>query len=274
MANSNTNSSWAGLVPVEDTALAVTDTGGPGQPILYLNGSYASQPSWRHVIAELGGEWRHITYDERARGHSRRSADYSFEACIRDVDAVLAARGVQERPVVVGWSYGAAVALHWATRNPDRVAGVISVDGAYPYDYLATVPGGPEAARAQIRKLFRRLRWIMPAARRMGLAARMSAGQHAEINIELIEICAAGDPVFDLVTFPMRFLVATGASLGSTAEVLTTMRATLDPVLARNPNIKVAATVPSKHTTIMRKDFRAIAAAVREVVDTYQSEVR
>lgn len=272
MVNSNSNSTWTGMVSVEDTALAVTDTGGTGKPVVYLNGSYVSQSRWRHVIAELGNGWRHITYDERARGRSKKSADYSFEACIRDVDAVLEARGV-ERPILVGWSYGAAVALHWATRNPERVAGVVSVDGAYPYDYLSTIDGGPEVGREQIRKMFRRFGPVLPVVRPLGLAARMSAEQHAEINIELIEIVAAGDPVFDRVTFPMRFVVATGASLGSTDEVLTTMRATLDPVLARNPYVKVSATVPSKHTSILRKDFRAIAAAVREVVGTHHSGV-
>ena len=85
------------MVPVDDTALAVTDTRGPGRPVVYLNGSYADQSHWRRVIAELGPDWRHITFDERARGRSKRSADYSFEACVRDVDAVLAATGV-DRP--------------------------------------------------------------------------------------------------------------------------------------------------------------------------------
>ncbi|MGW2248850.1 alpha/beta fold hydrolase [Kitasatospora sp. NPDC001660] len=271
MTNTNANAkridstiTWTSMVPVEDTALAVTDTRGPGRPVVYLNGSYATQRNWRHVIAELGGEYRHITFDERARGKSKRSADYSFEACIRDIDAVLEATGA-ENPIVVGWSYGAALALHWATRNPDRLAGAVMVDGGYPWDYLATVEGGREAGKEQIRKMFRRFGWIMPLVRPLGMAARMSADQHAEVNIELNEIVAAGDPVFDLVSFPMRFVVATGASLGGTEEGLTAMRATLDPVLARNPDVRVSATVPSKHTTIVRKDFRAIATAVREV---------
>ncbi|MBS2534387.1 hypothetical protein KGQ20_16575 [Catenulispora sp. NF23] len=34
---------WAGMVPVEDTALAVTDTGGSGIPVVYLNGQFATQ---------------------------------------------------------------------------------------------------------------------------------------------------------------------------------------------------------------------------------------
>jgi alpha-beta hydrolase superfamily lysophospholipase len=112
-STSPANSQWTGMVPVDDTALAVTDTGGPGIPVLYLNGQFSTQGYWRRVIAELGTEeWRHITYDERARGKSKRSADYSFAAAVRDVDAVLAARDV-DRALLVGWSYGAVVAAHW-----------------------------------------------------------------------------------------------------------------------------------------------------------------
>ena len=116
------NTTWTGMVPVDDTALAVTDIRGPGRPVVYLNGAYADQRPWRPVIAELGPDWRHITYDERARGRSKRSSDYSFEACLRDLDAILDATGV-DRPLLVGWSYGATLAVHWADRNPDRVLG-------------------------------------------------------------------------------------------------------------------------------------------------------
>jgi len=117
-----TLSAWTGMLPVDDTALYMTDTGGPGRPVVYLNGAYADQSHWRRVIADLGSGYRHITYDERTRGKSKRSADYSFEACIWDVDAVLKARGV-DRPLLAGWSYGGILAWHWANRNPDRVLG-------------------------------------------------------------------------------------------------------------------------------------------------------
>lgn len=263
-----TASAWTGLVPVEDTALAVTDTGGAGIPVLYLNGSYTSQPGWRPVIAELGDGFRHLTFDERARGKSRKSADYSFEACLRDIDAVLDARGV-DRALLVGWSYGAALALHYGTRRPGRTAGAVMVDGGYPWDYLATVEGGPEAAKEHIRKLFRRYRWAMPIARLMGNGARIPAAAQAEINIELNEIVAAGDPVFDRVDFPMRFVVGEGGALGATEEGHAAMRATLDPVLKRNPNIEVSATVASNHSTIVRKDAPAIAAAAREIAAAF-----
>ena len=92
----------------------------------------------------------------------------------------------------------------------------------------------------------------------------MRASQHAEINIELNEIVAESGPVFDRVTFPMRFVVGEGGALGATDEGHAAMRATLDPILSGNPNVTVAATVESNHTGIVRKDFRAIAAAIRE----------
>ena len=43
---SQANSKWTGMVPVDDTALAVTDTGGR-YPVVYLNGQFATQGYWR-----------------------------------------------------------------------------------------------------------------------------------------------------------------------------------------------------------------------------------
>ncbi|MEV4611277.1 alpha/beta hydrolase [Kitasatospora sp. NPDC049258] len=272
VSNPTHRSAWRGTVRVDDTALAVTDTGGPGRPVVYLNGSYADQSHWRRVIADLdtgstgstgSTAFRHITYDERARGKSERAADYSFEACLRDLDAVLTARAV-ERPILVGWSYGAMIAVHWAARHPDRTHAVVSVDGALPHDWL------DDAARQQIRKLFRRLSPLFPIARPLGLAARMSAAQHAEINIEINELCApaALEPVLDRLTAPTRYLLASGGNLGGDAQLMEKIRTNLDPVLTRNPNIRISAKVPSNHSKILRKDHRAIADAIRELATT------
>ncbi|MEV0295953.1 alpha/beta hydrolase [Nocardia sp. NPDC050710] len=258
--STSTTSAWTGMVTVDDTALAVTDTGGTGRTIVYLNGAYADQSHWRPVIAELGTGFRHITFDERARGKSKTSADYSFEGCVRDVQAVLAARGVTDRPILVGWSYGATTAVHFAERNPGRTLGVVCVDGAMPYGLTG------EEGRERIRKLFRRMRFVLPLARPLGMAARMSADEHAEVNIEINELVAAIAPVLDRVVDPVRYVLATGANLGGGQEEMEAVRASLDPVLARNPNITVSAKVPSNHSKILRKDFRAVADAVRETV--------
>ncbi|SCF20153.1 alpha/beta fold hydrolase [Micromonospora mirobrigensis] len=257
---STSPAAWSGMVPVEDTALAVTDTGGTGIPVVYLNGQFATQGYWRHVIADLGGGWRHITYDERARGRSRRSADYSFAAAVRDVDAVLAARDVP-RAVLVGWSYGALVAAHRANRNPERTIGAVLVDGAFPYDWL------DEAMERRIRTLFRRMSWFLPLLRPTGLAPRMTAAQQAESNIEVGVISRERElgPVLDAITVPVRYVVASGTSFGSRGDEQERIRTSLDGVTARNPNIVVSAKVSSNHGALLKKDFPAITAAVREV---------
>ncbi|WP_307845889.1 alpha/beta fold hydrolase [Saccharomonospora sp. NB11] len=228
--------------------------------MVYLNGQFATQGYWRRVIAELGPGWRHITYDERARGRSKRSADYSFEAAVRDVDAVLAARGVA-RPLLVGWSYGAFVAAHWASRNPDRCLGAVLVDGAFPHDWL------DEAMEQRIRKLFRRLSWFLPLLRPTGLAPRMTAEQQANSNIEIGVISRERElgPVLDNITVPARYVIASGTSFGSRGDEQERIRTSLDTVAARNPNIRISAKVASNHGAVLRKDFVAVADAVREV---------
>jgi pimeloyl-ACP methyl ester carboxylesterase len=252
-----TQSAWTGMLPVEDTELYVSDTGGPGRPVVYLNGAYADRSHWRHVIAELGDGYRHITYDERARGKSKRSADYSFEACLRDLDAVLTARGV-DKPILVGWSYGGILGWHWADHHPDRVSGLVTVD-AMPVGLTG------EAGRERIRTLFRRYRFLLPISARLGLGARMSADQHADVNIDLNEISAASVPVLERLTCPVRFVLATGNSLGSKDGEMEEGRAALDPVLAANPHLQVSAKVASNHSKILAKDSPAVAQAVREL---------
>lgn len=51
------------------------------------------------------------------------------------------------------------------------------------------------------------------------------------------------------------------------------MRAALDPVLARNQNLTVSAKVASNHEKILRKDFRAVAEAVRETEAAFTKRV-
>ncbi|ATL65593.1 alpha/beta fold hydrolase [Nocardia terpenica] len=251
---------WTGTVPVDDTALAVTDTGGPGIPVVYLNGHMASQRHWRRVIPELGTQWRHITYDMRGRGKSKRSADYSFETNVRDVDVVLAARGVQ-RALAVGWSYGAFVAAHWASRNPDRAVGAVLVDGAQPYDWIDGID------IEGMRKLWRRLNLLFVLLRPTGLAPRMTADQMADSNIECGMIARERElgPVMDNITVPTRYVLASGSSFGSRGDGQEQIRARVPDVCARNPNIEIHAKVPSNHGAILRKDFRTIAEAIREV---------
>jgi pimeloyl-ACP methyl ester carboxylesterase len=261
MISATSTRSWTGLVSVDDTALAVTDSGGSGTPVIYLNGQFATQGYWRRVIGQLGPDRRHITYDERARGRkSGRSADYSFEAAVRDVGAVLDARGVR-RAVVVGWSYGAFVAAHWASRHPDRTIGAVLVDGAQPHDWLT------DEMEEGIRTIFRRLQVLMMPLRVTGLTPRMTAREMAECNIEVGRLARerALGPVMDRIIVPTRYVLASGTSFGSKGDGQEKIRASVPAVAERNPHITIHAKVGSDHGAILRKDSSAIADAVRAV---------
>jgi hypothetical protein len=59
--------------------------------------------------------------------------------------------------------------------------------------------------------------------------------------------------------------MATGDSLGTKGGEMELGRTVLDPILARNPNLKVSAKVASNHTKILRKDSPAVAQTVREL---------
>jgi len=259
--NDSAHRAWSGMLPVDDTALYLSDTGGNGIPVIYLNGQFANLNYWRKVISELGPGFRHVTYDERARGRkSGTSSDYSFHACISDVDAVLAARGIK-KCIVIGWSYGTFLAAHWASMNPDRCYGAVLVDGAQPYDWMT-----PEMA-ARIRKLFRLLNPLMWLLRPTGITPRLSASKMAEINIERGFIAGKKelDPVVNKITVPTLYVLASGSSFGSKGEEQEVIRAGVTAVTERNPNIRIWAKVKSNHDKILKNDFLAVADAVREI---------
>ncbi|WP_262391280.1 hypothetical protein [Nocardiopsis sp. CNR-923] len=139
--------------------------------------------------------------------------------------------------------------------------GAVLVDGAFPYDWL------DEAMERRIRTLFRRIGWLAPLLRPTGLVPRMNAGEMADSNIELGELSRERElgPVLDAVTVPTRYVVASGTSFGSRGDEQERIRASLDGVSARNPNIRTHAKVASGHGAVLRKDFRAVAEAVRVV---------
>jgi hypothetical protein len=71
--------------------------------------------------------------------------------------------------------------------------------------------------------------------------------------------------VLDNITVPVRYVVASGRSFGSRGDEQERIRTSLDAVTARDPNIRISAKVASTHGAILRKEFPAIAEAVREV---------
>lgn len=85
----------------------------------------ARLPSTRHWVDTLTQSHTLRWYDARGCGLSDREVDdVSLDAWVRDLEAVADASG-QQRFVLLGISQGAAIAVRYAVRHPERVRGLI-----------------------------------------------------------------------------------------------------------------------------------------------------
>ncbi len=84
---------------------------------------------WSEPFAILSQSWRTIAYDHRGAGATLAPIEsITFERLVDDVFAVLDAYAV-EHCVLAAESAGALTALGAALKNPDRVTGLVIVDG-------------------------------------------------------------------------------------------------------------------------------------------------
>jgi pimeloyl-ACP methyl ester carboxylesterase/DNA-binding CsgD family transcriptional regulator len=82
-------------------------------------------PVWRHFLDDLGAFTTLIRYDERGFGMSDLNVtDFSLEARVHDLEAVVAALGI-ERFAILGMSNGSGVAMSYVARHPERVTRLV-----------------------------------------------------------------------------------------------------------------------------------------------------
>lgn len=82
-------------------------------------------PVWRHWLEALAQHHCLIRYDERGCGLSDWNVeDISLDAWLEDLEAVIAAAGVDRFPLF-GLSRGGPIAITYAVRHPERVSHLI-----------------------------------------------------------------------------------------------------------------------------------------------------
>ena len=107
------------------------DWGGPdgGRPILLLHGLASTCRIWDLVAPLLAYDYRVVALDQRGHGQSAQVDDgYDFATVSADAAALIDALGWR-RPLLIGHSWGADVALELAAAQPDIAAGLVFVDG-------------------------------------------------------------------------------------------------------------------------------------------------
>jgi pimeloyl-ACP methyl ester carboxylesterase len=139
---------------------------GKGPTLVFVHGWTCDSSSWASQVPAFEKEYRVITLDLPGHGgsDSPRDGAFSMDLFARAVEAVRAEADA-DSIVLVGHSMGVPVIRQYARLYPDRVAGLVAVDG--PLDmrtFPAPRPGqgpppmtGPEGLKARegmIRSMF------------------------------------------------------------------------------------------------------------------------
>ena len=115
---------------------------GEGQPVILVHGASGNIRDWTFAIApELAKSYRVIAIDRPGFGYSQRPATRGWDPAVQARALQATARAIgAENPVVVGHSWGGALAMSWALQFPDETRGIVPVSGVtMPYGGLANV---------------------------------------------------------------------------------------------------------------------------------------
>jgi pimeloyl-ACP methyl ester carboxylesterase len=146
----------------KDGTLLAYDCVGKGDNALVLaNGLGGRLYAWEPLLLELWKDYRLITWDYRGLfdsgtpdSHRRLSVPHHVD----DAIGLLDAEGVK-RAVFVGWSMGVQVSLDLAATYPERVAGLVLLNGTYGqvlstgFQPLFSVPFLPKRLHAALEWL-------------------------------------------------------------------------------------------------------------------------
>jgi pimeloyl-ACP methyl ester carboxylesterase len=115
---------------------------GTGQPVVLIHGASGNLRDFVFDIApELAKQYRVIAFDRPGLGYSERPTVDGWDPAVqaRVLQAATEKLGA-ENPIVVGHSWGGAVAMAWALEFPRQTRGVVPVSAVtMPYGGLARV---------------------------------------------------------------------------------------------------------------------------------------
>lgn len=142
-------------IPVAAGEVLRTTSTGSGEPLVLVPGLFGSAYGYRSIVALLVEQgYRTIVIEPLGTGWSSypSKADYSLTAQADRIAAAMDSLGLRH-VLVVAHAVGTSMALRLAFRHPERVRGLVSIEGGP--DESAATPGLRKAMRfAGLLKLF------------------------------------------------------------------------------------------------------------------------
>ena len=126
-----------GWADVGDLRVRYLDWGGDGPPVIALHG-LASSGHWYDLVASLlSNGYRVIAPDQRGHGKTTQaSRGYDWPTLASDVAGLMNTLAL-DRAVVMGHSWGGHTAISLAANHPERVGGLVMIDGGFLDPHLS-----------------------------------------------------------------------------------------------------------------------------------------
>jgi len=183
-------------------------TVGQGPPLVRCLGWFThlecewENPLWRAFIDAISRRYVLVRFDGRGMGLSdRRVSDYSLQAHVRDLEAVVDALGL-ERFALYGLSQGGPTSIAYAVRHPKRVSHLILYGSFARTSWLVDTEEGRQQTEAMFTLVRRGWGSDVPAFRQLFTGLFMPDADIDAIRAfnELQRVSASADNVVDLMT--------------------------------------------------------------------------
>ncbi|MBF6520960.1 alpha/beta fold hydrolase [Nocardia farcinica] len=190
-----------------DGAIIPVVRAGRGRPLILCPGLCTTQAGLSELIGLLRRDHEVYSFDLRGHGVSGAADRYSVAGFLADVTAVVTrVRGRSAvAPVLVGYSLGADLVVHYASEHPGAAAELVLLDGANPVPEPFVTDDDLPEFRAMFEDLAAWTARVADTPHRVLL----TAADMLAVNREVDAMRAAILPRFGRIECPVRMVMST-----------------------------------------------------------------
>ncbi|NIK60871.1 alpha/beta fold hydrolase [Kribbella shirazensis] len=210
--------------------------GGRGRVLVFCPGLSSTQADLQELVGLLRRDYDVVTFDLRGHGLSSAADRYLFEDFLSDLEAVMS-HLAPERPLLVGYSLGADLAVHYASEHPERVGELVLIDGANP----VPEPFVTEEDLPMFRGLWQQMADQQTSLRGTARQVLLDAQEILELNIEIDSVRSRILDRYRMIARPITMIMSTamagGSSEGRAAALNQNWQAGLERLVRDRPQI-------------------------------------
>lgn len=248
---------------------------GRGRLLVLCPGLNSTQAHLHELIELLRDDYAVVSFDFRGHGLSSAADQYSFDAFLSDLVAVmtkLERLDMPSTPVLVGYSLGADLAVHYAAEHPEAVAELVLIDGANP----VPEPFITEAELPEFRAMWETLATHQKPARGTARQVLLTGQQILDLNLEIDVVRSEILDLYARIDRPISMIMSTSMAGDSTdARALRyneNWRAGIERLTRERPHIS-ASWLDADHGLVVRHT-QEIAQIIRNTLRPVSRETR